>query len=141
MSWVIIDNQLTNTEFIAMPEKPFVGDSPFTMWRIDPNINNGMPFSPLMIGLPVIIPSGAFMDAVELRKVTVPQSCTAIGTYAFAGTQLRKVKISADCTYEETSFPEGCEIEFYGGGGDWGQLYDCNGYAIIDSEHARIYIS
>lgn len=54
MAWVIQDGQITNTEFIMLPNKPFIGDSPFTMWRIDPNINNGMPFSPLMIGLAAI---------------------------------------------------------------------------------------
>ena len=139
MAWVIQDNTLTNTDFIALPDTPFVGDSPYTMWRIDPNVNNGMPFSPLMIGLPVIEHTGAFKDAAELRKVTVPQSCAIIGTYAFAGTQLRKVKISADCAYEETSFPEGCEVGFYGGGGDWGQLLDGDGFEVVDGDGARVY--
>ena len=54
--WKIQDGELTNTEFIPLPERPFVGDSPYTMWRIDPDINNGMPFSPLMIGLPQYTP-------------------------------------------------------------------------------------
>lgn len=140
MAWTYIGDQLTNTDFMSLPAEPFHGDSPLTMWRIDPDVNNGMPFSPLMIGLPAVEHTGAFKDAAELRKVTVPQSCTAIGTYAFAGTQLRKVKISADCTYEETSFPEGCEIEFYGGGGDWGQLLDADDFSVIDSDGARIYV-
>ena len=54
MAWVIQDNTLTNTDFIPLPDEPFVGDSPYTMWRIDPNVNGGMPFSPLMIGLRAI---------------------------------------------------------------------------------------
>ena len=82
MSWVIIDNQLTNTEFIAMPEKPFVGDSPFTMWRIDPNINNGMPFSPLMIGLRAIQmyiqPSRPLIHAYSSREVNFNSNGYAI---------------------------------------------------------------
>ena len=140
MAWTYIGDQLTNTDFMSLPAEPFHGDSPFTMWRINENVNGGMPFLPLMIGLPALARDGAFKDAAELRKVTVPQSCAIIGTYAFDGTQLRKVKISADCTYEETSFPEGCEIEFYGGGGDWGQLLDADDFSVIDSDGARIYV-
>jgi len=140
MAWTYIGDQLTNTDFMSLPSEPFHGDSPYTMWRIDPDVNNGMPFLSLMLGLPVLGKVGAFKDAAELRKVTIPQSCTAIGTYAFAGTQLRKVKISADCTYEETSFPEGCEVEFYGGGGGWGQLLDADDFSVIDSDGARIYV-
>lgn len=110
MSWVIIDNQLTNTEFIAMPEKPFVGDSPFTMWRIDPNINNGMPFSPLMPDRPLL---GAFANATQLIRVSIPQSVKKIGAEAFRNTQLTSVTIARDCTYHSTSFPDGCIVNFY----------------------------
>lgn len=72
MAWVIIGNQLTNTDFISLPDKPFVGDSPYTMWRIDPNINNGMPFVPLMIDLPAlelyIQPSRPLIHAYSSRE-------------------------------------------------------------------------
>lgn len=54
MAWKIQNNQLTNTVFIDLPGKPFVGDSPYTMWQIKDEINNGMPFSPLLIDLPVL---------------------------------------------------------------------------------------
>jgi hypothetical protein len=141
MAWIIQGGQLTNTEFPAIPDKPFHGDSPYTFWRIDENINNGMPFSPLMIGLPAIAQTGAFMDAAELRKVTVPQSCTALGRLAFAGTKLKTVKINADSTYSDTTFPEGCEVQFYGGGGDFGQLLDGDGFAVIDGDGCRAYIN
>ena len=140
MAWIIQDGKLTNDEFIALPGKPFVGDSPYTMWRIDPDVNNGMPFVPLMIGLPVLSHTGAFMDVSTLEHVTIPRSCKTIGRFAFAGTSLRKVKIASDCTYSETSFPEDCEVEFYGGGGDYGQLLDGDGYPVIDGDGARIYI-
>lgn len=71
MAWVIQDNQLTNTDFIALPDTPFVGDSPYTIWRIDSNINNGMPFSPLMIGLPTYhfepVPQRGYVTVYDLR--------------------------------------------------------------------------
>lgn len=51
MAWIIQDGQLINDEFINSSSKPFVGDSPYSMWRIDPNANGGMPFMPLMIGI------------------------------------------------------------------------------------------
>ena len=54
MAWKIQNNQLTNTVFIDLPGKPFVGDSPYTMWRITDIINNNYPYSPLMIGLPAL---------------------------------------------------------------------------------------
>jgi hypothetical protein len=58
--WSIQNGQLTHSEFIEMPSKPFVGDSPLSMWRIEHNVNGGMPFVPLMIDLPVYIPNFQF---------------------------------------------------------------------------------
>ena len=52
MAWTYIGDQLTNTDFMSLPAEPFHGDSPLTMWRINENVNGGMPFLPLMIGLP-----------------------------------------------------------------------------------------
>lgn len=83
---------------------------------------------------------GSFMYCANLSYVEIPHSCKSIGRYAFAGTALKKVKIARDCTYYDTSFPEGCEIEYYGGGGQWGQLLDGDGYAVIDGDGARVYI-
>ena len=113
-------------------------DYPDMIWRVDGYTNNGMIYSPLIPGMTL---SGAFKDVVTLEQVTIPHTCQRIGPVAFAGTSLRAVTIPADCEYYPASFPEGCEVHFYGGGGDYGQLYDCTGYAIIDSEHARIYIT
>lgn len=83
--------------------------------------------------------TGAFMNAYSLSSVYIPRSCEIIGEWAFTNTALTKVRIPADCTYYETSFPNGCEVQFYGGGGDYAQLYDSDEYALIDSEGALIY--
>lgn len=118
--------------------KLFEFDCPDMLWRTDSFTNNGMIYSPLIPGM---VLSGAFKDVVTLEQITIPRSCQRIGPVAFAGTSLRKVMISAECEYSETSFPEGCEVEFYEGGGEYAQLYDCNGFAIIDCNRARIYIT
>ena len=52
--WLMENNRLTNEYFLATPPKPFVGDSPYTFWRINPNANNGRPYQGLMIGVPVL---------------------------------------------------------------------------------------
>lgn len=57
--------------------------------------------------------AGAFRDNPKLKKVTIPESVTYIGPYAFANTALTEVKISEKCEYSPTSFPEDCRVEFY----------------------------
>ena len=53
------------------------------------------------------------MNAVDLEYAHIPRSCKKIGEWAFTNTKLRRVKISADCQYYSTSFPNGCQIDFY----------------------------
>lgn len=110
-------------------------DIPFGVWRIDSTRNDGFPFTELM---PVPLPNGAFKDVAELTEIYIPESVKKIGSYSFSGTSLTAVRIAPDCEYSETSFPSGCVVEFYGGG-DYGQLYDADGFALLDSEGARIY--
>lgn len=110
MAWIIQEGQLTNTDFIALPNKPFSGDSPYTMWRITQNVNGGMPFVGLMMERPFF---GAFANAYELKKISIPKSCKKIGAEAFRNTQLTSVTIANDCVYYDTSFPDGCVVNFY----------------------------
>lgn len=56
MAWIIQNNKLVNTSAVNIPSKPFIGDSPYTFWRIDANINNGKPYVGLMIGVPALNP-------------------------------------------------------------------------------------
>lgn len=107
------------------------------MWHVKPNFNNGKPYTGFML---IPEPMGAFRNAVKLKDVYIAESVKFIGAESFRFTALKTVKIAADCEYSETSFPEGCEVEFYGGGGTYGQLYDCDGKAILDYEGARIYV-
>jgi len=56
MAWIIQNNELVNTNAVNIPGKPFVGDSPYTFWRVDENANDGMPYVGLMTGVPVLAP-------------------------------------------------------------------------------------
>lgn len=107
MAWIISDNQIINTDFITLPQKPFDGDSPNMMWKL---YGVSTLRSPLMIAPPLL---GAFANASNLSQVSIPRSVKFIGKTAFRGTQLTSVTIASDCTYFDTSFPEGCAVNFY----------------------------
>lgn len=80
---------------------------PATMWYL--NKNNKL----MNALLPDELITGAFMDCIALKSVSIPKSVKSIGEYAFYGTALESVRISKDCTYYPTSFPPGCAINFY----------------------------
>ena len=118
-------------------EKPY----PDGIWRIDEN-NGGAPYTHKMMSILYVEPTvtlGAFEDAASLASVRVPISVKTIGPTAFKGTALQRVKIAADCTYEETSFPEGCVVTRYPDD-RYDQLYDCDGKAVLDCDGARVYV-
>lgn len=119
------------------PAPPFNAPYPALQWRIDGAHNNGYPWHELLRGVPVS--KGAFQDASALAAVRVPVSVKAIGAEAFAGTALQRVKIAADCAYEETSFPADCVVEHYDDD-RYEQLRDCEGRAILDCDARRIYV-
>lgn len=56
---------------------------------------------------------GAFCHCTELNRIIIPPTVKHIGEYAFRNTKLRSVTIASDCTYSETSFPNGCVVNFY----------------------------
>lgn len=58
MAWIMQGNRPVNTDSIAPPNNLFVGDSPYTFWRIDPNANEGRPYQGLMIGIPFLHSGG-----------------------------------------------------------------------------------
>lgn len=61
-----------------------------------------------------LIRLGAFTYASNLEEVVIPESVKYIGEWAFRFTKLKEVTISSDCQYFDTSFPEGCIINYYG---------------------------
>lgn len=85
-------------------------DYPDMIWRVDGVTNDGKIYSPL---IPNMIALGAFKDVNTLRRVIIPKSCKKIGLVSFFGTNIREATISNDCLYAQTSFPEGCTIDFY----------------------------
>lgn len=108
-------------------------------WKIDSEQNDGLPFPALAPKLQFSSTSnGAYKDVAELTEIYIPESVKKIGSYSFSGTSLTSAKIAPDCEYSETSFPSNCVVEFYGND-DYEQLYDADGFALLDSEGARIY--
>lgn len=136
-AWTMKNGYPVPTNAPELPEKAVTEPFPVSLWRVDKNKNGGYPFTGLMI---LTEPKGAFRKAEKLERVYIPESVKRIGAEAFRYTALKTVRIAPDCEYSPTSFPEGCEVEFYGGGGDYGQLYDSDGYAVLDCEAARIYV-
>lgn len=110
-TWYIDENgELTHTDFPEVPERAFQAPLPKSVWRIDNQYEDGYPFNMLMPEVPAV---GAFANASDLTQVSIPQSVKYIGREAFKNTKLKNVRIASDCTYFDTSFPDGCIINFY----------------------------
>lgn len=94
-----------------MPENPdinMISPYPHGFMICESDINDGYPYIPQLYNL-----TGAFEGVQTLENIRIPPTVKKIGKKSFAGTGLKKVKISADCTYYPTSFPTNCTIEFY----------------------------
>lgn len=138
LKWYYSNDRLTHEDMPDAPEKAMKKPYPKALWRIDGRSPN-MPYHELF---PIEKPCGAFMNAVKLEYVRIPESVRKIGRYSFFNTALRKIRISSECEYYETSFPEKCNVEFYEENGNEavsGQTYDYDGHILIDADGARIY--
>lgn len=110
-TWYIDDNgELSHTDFPDVPERAFQTPLPKSVWRVDNQYEDGYPFNMLMPEVPAV---GAFANASELIQISIPQSVKYIGREAFKNTKLKNVRIASDCTYFDTSFPDGCIINFH----------------------------
>lgn len=96
--------------FPELPTSAMRKPYPKALWRIDSLINNSYPYHELLPEVPLL---GAFANAVNLKTVRIPETVKTIGRYAFRNTQLTSVTIASDCEYYDTSFPDGCIINFY----------------------------
>ena len=105
MSWYIDENgNLTNDEIpplLSQMEQPY----PYALWRIEEELTNKL--------MPSKVDVGAFANATQLRKASIPKSVKKIGQCAFRHTKLTSVTIARDCEYYPTSFPDNCTVRFY----------------------------
>lgn len=100
--WGVIDNTLTPTGYTK--PKGFVNPTPISMWSVQNGVlTNGAAEPPEW---------GAFVNS-NLSSVTISTSVKEIGEFTFHNTKLKEVRISKECKYYNTSFPEGCKINFY----------------------------
>lgn len=100
------EDNLTNDELQTLlppMQKPY----PLSLWRVD----NEILTNELIESLPLDV--GAFANATQLRKVSIPKSVKKIGRYSFRNTKLTSVTIARDCEYYPTSFPDNCTVKFY----------------------------
>lgn len=135
LKWYYDNVRLIHDDMLSAPEKAMKKPYPHALWRANTNI----PYHELF---PIEKLCGAFMNAVKLEYVRIPESVREIGRYSFFNTILKKVRISSECEYYETSFPEKCAVEFYEENGNEavsGQTYDSDGHILTDADGARIY--
>ena len=106
--WTMGDDGIpTNYRFIEPVDKAIAEPYPQGIWRVT---DTGILTQELLTEK---IDFGAFANAHNLRQVSIPKSCKKIGRYAFRNTRLSSVTIASDCVYYNTSFPDGCVVNFY----------------------------
>jgi hypothetical protein len=110
-TWYVDNNgELTHTNFIEIPNRPFRLPLPISLWNVDESINDGYPSNGFLPEIPTV---GAFGNATTLQRSSIPMSVGYIGSEAFKKTSITDVTISQNCTYYNTTFPEDCTINFY----------------------------
>lgn len=81
---------------------------PKSFWELDETDEKLNLFS-----IPEELYLGAFCECITLGEMKIPQSVKSIGERAFYHTNLIEVTIARDCTFYPTSFPVGCQINYY----------------------------
>ncbi|MBR1824944.1 MAG: leucine-rich repeat protein [Ruminococcus sp.] len=105
-TWHVLDNRLTHDD-LPEPLTALMGEPYPPFWWYVSNgrlINDSLP-SPVLVG--------AFRDCGQLKTAAIPERVKNIGSHAFAGTALKKVRVASDCNYSQTSFPADCVVERY----------------------------
>lgn len=103
--WIMTADGLTNPDFLPLPTV-MIEPYPSQYWRlVDNKLSTDLTIDGGYIG--------AFANCINLMNVSVPPTVKKIGKYAFYNTQLTSVTIASDCVYYDTSFPDGCVVNFY----------------------------
>lgn len=104
VGWEITNGQITNGNFIPMPE--LYDTQPDVLWRIeDNNLFNKL--------APQTTNFGAFAHATRLQGISIPKSCKYLGEESFTESGLTSVTIASDCEYSTNTFPPQCVVNFY----------------------------
>lgn len=104
--WYIDNNELKNS---GIPDRLYATQPyPFSLWYLDTEMNHLFNSA-----IPKSIPMSSFYGSENLTMIYIPRSVEEIGKIAFQKTGLVEVTISRNCVYEDTSFPENCQIKFY----------------------------
>ena len=106
--WNLDENNVLKNQYLPTPidwSPPY----PPSMWTLNENdilVNSLLPEI-------LIDDQGAFNKCHNLVEVTIPKTVKSIGKWSFHETALTQVTIASDCTYYDTSFPDGCVINYY----------------------------
>lgn len=71
MAWIMQNGRPFNADSVINPSMPFIGDSPCTFWRIDPNANDGRPYQGLMVGVPFLHSGGGITAYYGDKRVPI----------------------------------------------------------------------
>lgn len=109
-TWVLRGRYYSSPDWFHVEPSEFANTTCTLSWGRWSINSNGELYN---IYSPTSTKLGAFANAVSLTQISIPRSCKKIGRFAFTNTQLSSVTIASDCTYYDTSFPEGCVVNFY----------------------------
>ena len=111
--WYLDENNLIQNAMLNKYNAPTNWSMPYpiSLWWYDNTTVDYNRLRELIVPEEPII--GAYSQCPNLVSVQIPRSVKKIGRYSFADTSLTQVTIARDCTYFSTSFPSGCQINFY----------------------------
>ena len=134
MWYLGVDDDLENALLPEPTPKAFMYPYPASLWYLeDEDLILLNIFLPDEILIPPEPEGGAFYNAESLEYVKIPRTVTSIGVESFKGTNLKKVCISRNCKYYNTSFPSDCEVIFYE------DMYDENYRIVVSGKHSYRY--
>lgn len=134
MAWIIDNGELTNTEFIGGPEHAMTAPYPDSLWRIDPLVNGGLPYTNLMIGMGAInLFPEPHSEVIRVYDMTEPQTGYQHNGLAILTPAKAEISEESEGMYEYImSHP----IDDFG---RWQHLLECNVVKSREGQLFRIY--